>query len=75
MVKKEDIINFVSSWKNGILNIGNIYKKGGDYKKEADLFLKRHYLFDIEDVCLPHLGGRDGFRCGMAHAAYTGSAR
>ena len=38
MVKKEDIINFVSSWKNGILNIGNIYKKGGDYKKEADLF-------------------------------------
>tara|TARA_Y100000287_G_scaffold153038_1_gene129085 strand:- start:145 stop:585 length:441 start_codon:yes stop_codon:yes gene_type:complete len=50
MVKKEDIINFVSSWKNGILNIGNIYKKGGDYKKEADLFLKRHYLFDSEDV-------------------------
>ena len=50
MVKKEDIINFVSSWKNGILNIGNIYKKGGDYKKEADLFLERHYLFDSEDV-------------------------
>ena len=50
MVEKEDIVNFVSSWKNGILNIGDIYKKGGDYKKEADLFLKRHYLFDIEDV-------------------------
>ena len=50
MVTKEDIINFVSSWKDGILNIGDIYKKGGDYRKEADLFLKRHYLFYIEDV-------------------------
>ena len=47
---EKEVQNFLTSWKEGILNISKIYIDKGDYKKEALKFIKNHYLFEIENV-------------------------
>ena len=47
---EKQILNFLNSWKNGILNISKTYVDKGDYKEEAIKFIKNHYLFETEDV-------------------------
>ena len=41
---------FVDSWKQGVLDIRNVYHNKGDYQEQASEFLKTHYLFDTECV-------------------------
>ena len=46
----EKINEFLFSWSKGVIDIGKIYREGGDYKKSAKLFLDTHYAFEETDV-------------------------
>jgi|TARA_B100001093_G_scaffold475150_1_gene500470 hypothetical protein len=46
----EKINEFLSSWSNGVIEIGKIHREGGDYIKSAKLFLNTHYAFEETDV-------------------------
>jgi len=46
----EKVKQFLSSWKDGVIEIGKVFVDGGDYKKCAEDFLRSHYAFDIEEV-------------------------
>ena len=50
MTTKKQVINFLTSWKDGILNIRKSYIDKHDYKEEALSFVKNHYLFEVESV-------------------------
>ncbi len=47
---EKKILDFLTSWKDGILNISQTHNDKGDYKKEALKFIKNHYLFETENV-------------------------
>ena len=49
-VMEEQVLNFLNSWKKGILDISKAYVANGDYQEEAIKFIKKHYLFETEDV-------------------------
>ena len=44
------IKNFLTSWKDGVIEIGRVYLEGGDYEKYADKFISSHYAFDNGEV-------------------------
>tara|TARA_B100001559_G_C16402644_1_gene576505 strand:- start:405 stop:848 length:444 start_codon:yes stop_codon:yes gene_type:complete len=44
------IDEFLSSWVEGVINIGKIHSDGGDYVESAKDFLSRHYAFEETDV-------------------------
>tara|TARA_B100000902_G_C26936602_1_gene728950 strand:- start:69 stop:527 length:459 start_codon:yes stop_codon:yes gene_type:complete len=44
------VLNFLTSWKNGILNISKSYIDKNEYKEKALDFIKNHYLFEVENV-------------------------
>ena len=46
----EKINEFLFSWSKGVIDIGEIYREGGDYRKSAKLFLDTHYAFEETDV-------------------------
>jgi len=50
MSTDKQVIEFLTSWKNGILDIRKSYVDKDDYEKKALKFIKDHYLFEIEDV-------------------------
>ena len=50
MITDKNIIEFVSSWTNGIMLIQKAYKSDNDYKKLARDFIDNHYLFNEELV-------------------------
>ena len=50
MTTKKQVINFLTSWKDGILNIRKSYVDKHDYKDEALSFVNNHYLFEVESV-------------------------
>ena len=49
-MNKENIYEFLNSWKDGVVGIGSVYKLNGDYKKEAESFINKHYAFDESNV-------------------------
>lgn len=44
------INGFLSSWCEGVIEIGNTYLEGGDFNQGALNFLSTHYAFDEMDV-------------------------
>ena len=50
MTTKQDILEFVSSWADGLSAIHNAYILKNDYRREAFDFISTHYLFDKEPV-------------------------
>ena len=49
-INETDVKLFVDSWKQGVLDIKNVYENKGDYRKQASKFLQTHYLFETESV-------------------------
>ena len=49
-MNKENIYEFLNSWKDGVISIGSAYKSDDDYKKEAASFIDKHYAFDDSNV-------------------------
>ena len=54
-MNKENIYEFLNSWKDGVISIGSVYKSDDDYKKEAASFIDKHYAFDESNVLLSQL--------------------
>ena len=50
MTQKEEVKNFLHSWKEGVIDIGKVFLEGGDYHNCAEEFLFKHYAFDTEEV-------------------------
>lgn len=50
MITEKNIIQFISSWTNELLNIHKAYLSGSDYELLGRTFIKKHYLFDDELV-------------------------
>ena len=50
MTQKEEVQNFLHSWKEGVIDIGKVFLEGGDYQGFAEEFLSKHYAFDAEEV-------------------------
>ena len=50
MNMEKKVLDFLTSWKNGILSISESYKDKGEYEKEGLKFIKAHYLFEHENV-------------------------
>ena len=49
-MNKENIYEFLNSWKDGVIGIGSVFKSDGDYKKEATSFIDKHYAFNESNV-------------------------
>ena len=41
---------FLTSWIDGVIEIGRVYHEGGDHEKSAEKFISSHYAFDNGDV-------------------------
>ena len=62
-INKTDVKLFVDSWKQGVLDIKNVYENKGDYQEQASIFLETHYLFETESVLFkPTLTHEEIFR-------------
>ena len=62
-INETDVKLFVDSWKQGVLDIKNVYENKGDYQEQASKFLKTHYLFETESVLFkPTLTREEIFR-------------
>ena len=62
-INETDVKLFVDSWKQGVLDIRNVYDNKGDYEEQASKFLKSHYLFETEKVLFkPTLTREEIFR-------------
>ena len=62
-INETDVKLFVDSWKQGVLDIRNVYDNKGDYEEQASIFLKSHYLFETESVLFkPTLTREEIFR-------------
>ena len=46
----KEINGFLSSWCEGVIEIGKTYLEGGDFNQRAVNFLSTHYAFDEMDV-------------------------
>tara|TARA_Y100000768_G_scaffold380194_1_gene356945 strand:+ start:548 stop:988 length:441 start_codon:yes stop_codon:yes gene_type:complete len=47
---EKQVLDFLTSWKDGILNISKSYIDKDSYQKKALKFIQSHYLFDVENV-------------------------
>ena len=62
-INETDVKLFVDSWKQGVLDIKNVYDNKGDYQEQASKFLETHYLFKTESVMFkPTLTHEEIFR-------------
>ena len=62
-INETDVKLFVDSWKQGVLDIKNVYDNKGDYQERASKFLETHYLFETESVLFkPTLTREEIFR-------------
>ena len=62
-INETDVKLFVDSWKQGVLDIKNVYENKGDYQEQASKFLETHYLFETESVLFkPTLTREEIFR-------------
>lgn len=63
VINETDVKLFVDSWKQGVLDIRNVYDNKGNYREQASKFLKTHYLFETESVLFkPTLTREEIFR-------------
>ena len=44
-MNKNIVIEFLNSWTEGVIEIGKVYQKGGDFKAIAEIFIEEHYAF------------------------------
>ena len=59
----ESVTELKKAWGEGIVNIGSIYKKGGDYKAAAKEHIEQFYAYgDSEVLFKPTLASQDQFR-------------
>ena len=71
-INETDVKLFVDSWKQGVLDIRNVYDNKGDYQEQASKFLKTHYLFETESVLFkPTLTREEIFRNSFDCLLYT----
>ena len=49
-MEKKKIKEFLNSWKEGVIEIGSSYQKGGNFKDVAEIFIEKHYAFSEENV-------------------------
>ena len=49
-MNNNDVIKFLNSWKDGVINIGNKFLEDSNYVDEAELFLDQHYAFNQTKV-------------------------
>ncbi|MDC1124177.1 phosphoribosyl-AMP cyclohydrolase [Gammaproteobacteria bacterium] len=49
-MNNNDVMKFLNSWKNGVINIGNKFLEDSNYVDEAELFLDQHYAFNQTKV-------------------------
>jgi len=69
MIIKEEVFKFQEDWGNGIIRISKIFKNGGDFKKEAKVFVSRLYAYETEEVLFkPTLAADTQFRLDEAAA-------
>ena len=62
-INETDVKLFVDSWKQGVLDIKNVYDNKGDYQEQESKFLETHYLFKTESVLFkPTLTREEIFR-------------
>ena len=47
---EKDIIEFLTSWKDGILDIGKAFRNHENYEEKAEAFIHKHYAFEDEQV-------------------------
>mmetsp|Transcript_5744 Transcript_5744/g.8173 ORF Transcript_5744/g.8173 Transcript_5744/m.8173 type:complete len:244 (+) Transcript_5744:44-775(+) len=45
-ITKDEVRAAVRAWCDGIVDIGRVYKSGGDYKARAIQHIEKHYAFD-----------------------------
>ena len=63
MPTKQDLLEFVTSWADGLSMIRTAYEKNEDYKNMALEFINKHYLFNEESVLFkPTLTNKTIFR-------------
>tara|TARA_Y100000992_G_scaffold198943_1_gene135431 strand:+ start:335 stop:781 length:447 start_codon:yes stop_codon:yes gene_type:complete len=49
-MEKKIIKEFLNSWKEGVIEIGSTYQKGGNFTDVAEIFIEKHYAFSEENV-------------------------
>ena len=49
-INEDEVIDFLHSWKDGIIAIGQVFLDHKDYKVPAQDFITEHYLFDEDEV-------------------------
>tara|TARA_B100001057_G_scaffold311626_1_gene311635 strand:+ start:1291 stop:1737 length:447 start_codon:yes stop_codon:yes gene_type:complete len=49
-MNKNIVIEFLNSWTEGVIEIGKVYQKGGDFKAIAGIFIEKHYAFSEANV-------------------------
>jgi len=49
-VNRNEVEDFLKSWKDGVIDIGTTYQEGNNYKERARAFIETHYAFSIGDV-------------------------
>ena len=63
MIKEEEVLKFQKIWGDGIISIGNTFKKNGNYELEAKEFIARLYAYESETVFFkPTLASDTQFR-------------
>ncbi len=50
MITHDEVLEFQDKWGEGIVSIGNTYKKGGDYISEANNFISDLYAYGHQEV-------------------------
>ena len=49
-MEKKIIKEFLNSWKEGVIEIGSAYQKGGNFTDVAEIFIEKHYAFSETNV-------------------------
>ena len=49
-MEKIIIKEFLNSWKEGIIEIGKTYQRGGNFTDIAEIFIEKHYAFSETNV-------------------------
>lgn len=62
-ISELEVVEAQKQWGDGIVRIGNVFSKGGDYSKEAAEFIQEMYGYDLGSVLFkPTLASERQFR-------------
>lgn len=50
IIHEDEVVSFLNSWKNGVINIGKKFTENDDFISEAKNFISQHYNFNESDV-------------------------